>query len=42
MVEINDMIEKCKQERDEKQKEVHTKMEKLMKEPVDKFEKDYK
>lgn len=42
MREINEMIDKCKAERDEKQKEVHAKMEKLMKEPVDKFEKDYK
>ena len=42
MREINDMIVKCKEERDEKQKEIHLKMEKLMKEPVEKFEKDYK
>ena len=42
MKEINDMIIKCKEERDEKQKEIHGKMEKLMKEPVEKFDKDYK
>jgi hypothetical protein len=42
MKEINEMIVKCKEERDEKQKEIHVKMEKLMNEPVEKFEKDYK
>jgi hypothetical protein len=42
MKEINEMIDKCKVERDEKLKEVHQRMEKLMKEPVDKFDKDYK
>ena len=36
------MIDKCKTERDVKIKEVSTRMEKLMKEPYDKFEKDYK
>jgi hypothetical protein len=42
MKEINDMIEKSKQDRDVKQKEIHLRMEKLLKEPLDKFEKDYK
>jgi len=42
MKEINEMIVRCKEERDEKLKEVHQKMEKLMKEPVQKFDKDYK
>ena len=42
MKEINDMIVKCKEERDERLKEVNIKMQKLLKEPVDKFEKDYK
>jgi hypothetical protein len=42
MKEINDMIDKCKVERDTKQKDIHSRMEKLMKEPYDKFEKDYK
>lgn len=36
------MIEKFKQEKDEKQKEYLQKMEKLMKEPYEKFDKDYK
>lgn len=42
MKEINDMIEKSKQERDLKLKDIHQRMEKLMKEPYDRFEKDYK
>ena len=42
MKEINDMIEKSKSERDIKLKEIHTRMEKLLKEPFEKFEKDYK
>lgn len=42
MKEINDMLEKCKQERDLKLKDTHVQMEKLMKEPYEKFEKDYK
>lgn len=42
MKEINDMIEKCKIERDTKLKDYQVKMEKLMKEPIEKFEKDYK
>lgn len=42
MQEINEMINKCKEERNKKQKEIHLQMEKLMKEPVEKFEKDYK
>ena len=42
MQEINEMVIKAKQERDLKLKEVHAKMEKLMKEPYEKFEKDYK
>jgi hypothetical protein len=42
MKEINDMIEKSKSERDIKLKEIHNRMEKLLKEPFDKFEKDYK
>lgn len=42
MQEINDMIVKCKEERDQKQKEIHLQMEKLIKEPVEKFDKDYK
>lgn len=36
------MIEKSKQDRDIKLKDIHSKMEKLLKDPVDKFEKDYK
>jgi hypothetical protein len=42
MKDINEMIEKCKEERIEKQKDLQQKMEKLIKEPVEKFEKDYK
>lgn len=42
MVEINEMVEKCKKDRDIKLKEIHSKMEKLMKDPYEKFEKDYK
>lgn len=42
MKEINDMVTKCKKEREEKLKEIHERMEKLLKEPKDKFEKDYK
>ena len=36
------MINKSKQEREAKLKDIHVVMEKLMKEPYDKFEKDYK
>jgi hypothetical protein len=42
MKEINDMIENCKSQRDIKLKEVHLQMEKLMKEPNEVFEKNYK
>lgn len=42
MKEIDSMINQAKNERDTKQKDLHQRMEKLMKEPVDKFEKDYK
>jgi len=42
MDEINEMVEKSKTERDLRQKEIHSVMEKLMKEPYDKFDKDYK
>jgi len=42
MKEIDNMIKQAKAERDAKLKDVHSRMEKLMKEPLDKFEKDYK
>ncbi len=42
MKEINEMISKTKQERDVKMKELNTEMERLMKEPYEQFEKDYK
>jgi hypothetical protein len=42
MKEIDEMILKCKQDRDVKLKDIHARMEKLMKEPFEKFEKDYK
>jgi hypothetical protein len=42
MNEIDNMILKAKQERDAKLKDLHQRMEKLMKKPLDKFEKDYK
>ena len=42
MKEINEMIAKTKEERDAKMKEVNAEMEKLMKEPYEQFEKDYK
>lgn len=42
MKEINEMIIKTKEERDAKMKEVNAEMEKLMKEPYEQFEKDYK
>ena len=42
MQEINDMIIQSKKERETKEKEIHSRMEKLMKEPYEKFEKDYK
>lgn len=42
MKDINEMIQKCKEERVEKQKDLQLRMEKLIKEPVEKFEKDYK
>jgi hypothetical protein len=42
MVEIDEMLQKCKQQRDVKLNEVHAKMEKLMKEPNEVFEKNYK
>lgn len=42
MNEIDNMIKQAKQEREAKLKDIQTRMEKLMKEPLDKFEKDYK
>ncbi len=42
MNEINDMIDKCKADRDVKQTDYQAKLEKLMKEPYERFEKDYK
>lgn len=42
MNEIDNMIKQAKQERETKLKDIQTRMEKLMKEPLDKFEKDYK
>lgn len=42
MKDINEMLAKCKEERDEKLKEMHQRMEQLIKEPVQKFDKDYK
>mmetsp|Transcript_39116 Transcript_39116/g.37451 ORF Transcript_39116/g.37451 Transcript_39116/m.37451 type:complete len:85 (+) Transcript_39116:2891-3145(+) len=42
MKEINEMVEKSKEERDGKLKDVNERMEKLMKEPNDVFEKEYK
>jgi hypothetical protein len=42
MQEIDDMISQSKKERETKMKDLNTKMEKLMKEPYEKFEKDYK
>jgi hypothetical protein len=42
MKEINEMISKTKQERDLKMKELNAEMERLMKEPYEQFEKDYK
>ena len=42
MREINEMITKAKEERDAKMKELNNEMEKLMKEPYEQFEKDYK
>jgi len=42
MREINEMITKTKEERDAKMKELNAEMEKLMKEPYEQFEKDYK
>lgn len=42
MSEINAMVQKCKEHRDIKLKEVYAKMEKLMKEPNEVFEKNYK
>jgi hypothetical protein len=42
MKEINEMIERTRQERDSKMKELNTEMERLMKEPYEQFEKDYK
>jgi hypothetical protein len=42
MREINEMITKTKDERDAKMKELNAEMEKLMKEPYEQFEKDYK
>jgi hypothetical protein len=42
MAEINELVVKTKVERDARLKEIHAKMEKLMKEPYEKFEKDYK
>ena len=42
MQEIDEMISQSKKSRDAKMKELNAKMEKLMKEPYEKFEKDYK
>jgi vacuolar-type H+-ATPase subunit H len=42
MKEIDNMIKQAKSDRDAKLKDTHQRMEKLMKEPLDKFEKDYK
>lgn len=42
MNEIDNMIKQAKQEREAKLKDIQTRMEKLMKEPLEKFEKDYK
>jgi hypothetical protein len=42
MVEINDMILKTKNDRDAKMKDLNTEMERLMREPYEQFEKDYK
>ena len=42
MKEINEMITKTKAERDNKMKDLSSEMEKLMKEPYELFEKDYK
>jgi hypothetical protein len=42
MAEINELVVRTKIERDARLKEIHAKMEKLMKEPYEKFEKDYK
>jgi hypothetical protein len=42
MKEINEMVEKCKEQRDIKIKEINIKMEKFMKEPNEVFEKNYK
>jgi len=42
MKEINEMITKVKDERDAKMKELNTEMERLMREPYELFEKDYK
>ena len=42
MSEINDMVDKSKVDRQDKVKELIAEMEKLMKEPYQQFEKDYK
>ncbi len=42
MAEINQMIEKVKEERDVKLKEVYQRMEKLVREPSENFDKAYK
>ena len=42
MKEINEMRVKTREERDAKMKELNGEMEKLMKEPYEQFEKDYK
>jgi hypothetical protein len=42
MREINDMIVQARQEREAKMKEIHAQMELLIREPLDRFEKDYK
>lgn len=42
MKEIDTMITQSKQERELKLKDLHQRMEKLMREPLEKFEKDYK
>jgi len=42
MKEINEMISKTKADRDAKMKDLSSEMEKLMREPYEQFEKDYK
>lgn len=42
MAEINDMIGQSKRDREARMKDLNSRMEKLVKEPYEKFEKDYK